>query len=193
MNTPNYADTICDIIDSQQFKDKLIQINNNYSNLKQESFIRNTVLEELNNIFSNDSLTIKAFAEHPRINGSRVDLSIIESNDLENPFKIEFKFQFSNDGMINYHRVIQKDFIDRKSDLFILIIADWNIAVKKKYDKEWGITSNLSRYVSKNDQWKEDLRKSFKQFENGELIEFEKLEINLPYNTEYYFYILKRK
>src|SRR5690606_27920849 len=113
--------------------------------LKQENFIRNIVLEELNSFFLKNSYNLKAFAEHPRINGSRVDLSIIDRQDKENPFKIEFKFQFTKDSnhLKDYHRVIKKDFEDRKSDLFILAIANWDIQSKKDFDKEWEIKTNL--------------------------------------------------
>ena len=195
MERKKYVDTICKIINSETFKHKIISINNNYSNLKQESFIRNTILEGLNKIFQDNNLEIKAFAEHPRINRSRVDLSIVNNQDKENPFRIEFKFQFSKDdnNMENYHRVINKDFEYRNSDLFILAIADWNIKSKKEYDKKWNITSNLSRYISKNDKWKQNIINSFSKFKNAELIELEKFEINLPYKTEYFFYLFKRK
>jgi len=195
MERIKYVDTICEIINSTRFKHKIISINSNYSNLKQESFIRNAILEELNKIFLDHNLGIKAFAEHPRINRSRVDLAIVNNQDKENPFRIEFKFQFSKDdnNMENYHRVINKDFEYRNSDLFILAIADWNIKSKKEYDKKWNITSNLSRYISKNDKWKQNIINSFSKFKNAELIEFEKFEIDLPYKTEYYFYLFKRK
>jgi len=195
MDIKYYVNKITEIINSPEFKNRMIFVNSNYSNLKQENFIRNIILEELNAFFFKNSYNIKAFAEHPRINSSRVDLSIIDSQNKTNPFKIEFKFQFSNDNyqMENYHSVIKKDFEDRKSDLFILIIANWDIQTKKEYDEKWNITSNLSKFVSKNDHWKQNIYTSFKKFDNAEFIDFEKIEINLPYTTEYYFYLLKRK
>ena len=192
MESKKYTDLICQIINSNHFKNKLSNVSDNFSNLKQENYIRNIILEELNQIFDNN--TVKAFAEHPRINGSRVDLSIIELNDIKNPFKIEFKYQFTKDDkeMENYHRIINKDFELRQSDLFILTIANWNINKKKEFDKKWGITSNLSRYISKHDNWKTNILESFKRFEKTELIEFEKIKFSHPYEVEYNFYILKR-
>lgn len=195
METKHYVNKICEIINSTEFKERMISVNNNYSNLKQENFIRNIILEELNAFFLKNSYNIKSFAEHPRINGSRVDLSIINSQNIENPFKIEFKFQFSKDGndLENYHRVIKKDFEYRNSDLFILVIANWDIQSKKKYDKSWNISTNLSRYISKNDHWRQNIISSFNEFQNAKLIELEKFEIDLPYKTEYNFYILEKE
>lgn len=195
MEVKNYVNKICDIINSTEFKDKMIIVNSNYSNLKQENFIRNLILEELNTFFLKNSYDIRAFAEHPRINGSRVDLSIIDVRNKKNPFKIEFKFQYSKDSnhMKDYHRVIKKDFEDRQSDLFILTIANWNIDSKKVFDKKWNISTNLSRYISKNDDWKQNILKSFNEFKDTKLIDFEKIEIDTHYKTEYYFYILEKK
>lgn|SRR5690554_1894846 len=192
MDNKNYTNIICQIINSNHFKNKLSKVSDNFSNLKQENHIRNIILEELNQIFDNN--TVKAFAEHPRINGSRVDLSIIEQKDIKNPFKVEFKYQFTKDSkeMVNYHRTINKDFELRQSNLFILTIANWNIDKKKEFDEKWGITSNLSRYISKHNNWKTNILESFKRFEKTELIEFEKIKFNKPYEIEYNFYILKR-
>lgn len=191
MNKELYVNKICEIINSNEFRNKLNFINNNYSNLKQENLIRNSILEELNTFYSNNSLDFKAFAEHPRINGSRVDLSIVDKQNKEFPFKIEFKFQYSKD-LENYHRVIEKDFEFRNSDLFILTIANWDIQSKKEYDTQWNIQTNLSKYISKSDNWRQNIITSFKRFINTELIEIEKFEIDSPYKTEYNFYVLRR-
>lgn len=192
MENKSYTDIICQIINSNNFKNKLAKVSDNFSNLKQENHIRNIILEELNQILDNNK--VRAFAEHPRINGARVDLSIIKQSDIQKPFKIEFKYQFTKDDkqMENYHRIINKDFKIRQSDLFILTIANWNIDKKKAFDKKWGITSNLSRYISKQENWKDNILESFKKFEKTELIEFEKMSFNQPYDIEYNFYILKR-
>lgn len=60
--------------------------------------------------------------------------------------------------MKNYQQVICNDFILRKSDLFILTISNWDIEDKKAFDKKWNISSNLSRYISKTDDWKKTLK-----------------------------------
>ena len=59
----NIKNQIIKIIEIQEFKDDLTKINKNYFNLKQESFIRNTVLEKLNEFFNNGSIKYRALAE----------------------------------------------------------------------------------------------------------------------------------
>lgn len=190
-----YTKLILEILSSENFKNKLSLINNSYSNLKQEGLIRNSILEELNSYFLSKSKNIRAFAEHPRENNTRVDLSIVNLENIKNPFKVEFKFQFSKDNknLKNYWKVIQKDYEIRNSNLFILIVAHWNKQEKKEFDKKWGISSNLSRYLSSNDDWKTNIIESFNLFKGTEFVEFEKIEIEKPYKTDYHIYILSRK
>ena len=196
-NLPN-EEIINEIINSEDFRKKLKIISANYTNLKQENVIKNYILEKLNEYFSEGGHSQKkAFAEHPRNKGSRVDLSIIDNNELDKFYKIEFKYQFSGDNknMTDYARIIDKDFEKRSSDLFILIIAHWKKSDKKEFDKNWNITSKLSRYISDNEEWTGNIREAFKTFEkteNSKLIEFEKIQIEKPFRMEYYFYILKR-
>lgn len=192
---PFYEKIIHDIINSEDLKQRLEIINENYSNLKQENLIRNYILETLNDYFDKEGLQhLKAFAEHPRINLSRVDLSIVDMNDKENPYKIEFKYQFSGDNknMTNYEHVIEKDFEYRKSSLFILIIAQWDKSHKREFDLKWGITSKLNRYISKSNDCKQNIKNAFQTFLNSELIEHEEIKIEKPFNMEYHFYVLKR-
>ena len=141
-----------------------------------------------------DFKSLKAIAEHPRIKGTRIDLSIVDAENIEKPFKIEFKYQFSKDcnNLKDYWKIINKDFEVRVSDLFILIISDWDIEEKKIFDKKWGINSNLSRYVSKKIEWKTNIVQSFHRFENTKFNECEKITIHKPNKTDYYFYILER-
>lgn len=198
---PFYEKIIHDIINSEDLKKRLEIINENYNNLKQENLIRNYILETLNDYFDNEGLQhLKAFAEHPRINLSRVDLSIVDSNSIvdgdnkENSYKIEFKYQFSGDNknMTKYKHVIKKDFEDRKSSLFILIIAQWDKPSKKDFDEKWGISSKLNRYISKNNDCKQNIKNTFQTFPNSVLIEYEEIKIEKPFNMEYHFYVLKR-
>lgn len=186
------ANFIIKIINSEKFKESIIKINKNFSNLKQEGFIRNSILYELN--ASLDDKHLKAFAEHPREKGTKIDLSVVDLNNIENPIKIEFKFQFSGDAnnMVNYRAVIEKDFEVRNSDLFILILSHWNVFEKREYDKKWEINTNLSRYISKNENWRKNILEEFKNFKQATLMEIEKIQINEPYKTDYYFYILCR-
>ncbi len=190
-----YVELILEIINSEKFKYNLEKLNSFYANLKQEGLIRNLILEELNDYFESlDLKSLKAFAEHPRIKGTRIDLSIVDAENIEKPFKIEFKYQFSKDcnNLKDYWKIINKDFEVRVSDLFILIISDWDIDEKKIFDKKWGINSNLSRYVSKKIEWKTNIVQSFHRFENTKFNECEKITIHKPNKTDYYFYILER-
>ena len=60
------------VLESATFKRKLATIHKNYSNLKQEVFIRNSIVECINggNVFF-------AFAEHPREKNHKTDLSLM--------------------------------------------------------------------------------------------------------------------
>lgn len=196
MRKKYYENKISEIIKSQIFIDKLTFLNEHYSNLKQELLIRNIILEELNKYFNSERLFhLKAFAEHPRIDKARVDLSIVNEQDLEHPILIEFKYQFTNDfkQLSNYKGVIYNDFENRKSDMFILIISNWIKTDKEEFDKHWGITSNLSRYITKNIEWKLNIENILSSFEKTDLEIFNKITINKPYPSEYFIYNLKRK
>ncbi|WP_445956549.1 PD-(D/E)XK nuclease family protein [Yeosuana sp.] len=204
-NKEEIENKILDVIESQNFKEKLNFINYNYPNLKQENLIRNEILERLNEYFIFHKLShLKAFAEHPRENNNRVDLSIVHTQEGKEgkPFlRIEFKFQFSNDcqQLKNYKGVIEKDFNGkRNSDMFILIVSNWKKKDKLGFDVKWGELPNLSKYISEKDDWKANILKTLNEFETDELAlfdnqqNFKKIEITKPYPTEYYFYILRR-
>lgn len=57
---------IVSIINSENFKNRFNAINENFSNLKQESLFRNSILENLILKFERNDQQSKAFAEHPR-------------------------------------------------------------------------------------------------------------------------------
>ena len=184
------------VINSELFKDRLNQINANYSNIKQESLIRNAILESLNNYFASNNTHYRAFAEHPRNNGFRIDLSIINGNSPQNPYCIEFKFQFSGDfkEFLGYQKTIDYDFhreiLGKKTDLFILIIQEWDSKEKIEFDNKWGITSNLSRYQSVNQSWKTNITTLLTKYCKD--VALYSLEVCLPYKTTYHFYIIER-
>ncbi|WP_218599748.1 hypothetical protein [Polaribacter sp. NJDZ03] len=186
---------ISEIINSQKFKNKLIFLNHNYSNQKQELLIRNILLEELNEYFNSNNFTdLKAFAEI-RVGKVRIDLTVIDIKNIDNPVRIELKYQFTNDfkQFLNYKGVIYNDFENRKSDMFILIISNWKKEDKKVFDNKWKISPDLSKYITSSDNWKVNIESILKSFKQAELEIFNKLTINKPYRTEYYFYNLKRK
>lgn len=148
---------ICRILRSPAFKERLDLICKNYSNLKQESHIRNAILE----LFNKDCpKEYRAFAEHPRNYGRRVDLSIINRNDLEHPFTVEFKYNFSRDAnsFLDYYNTINDDF---NRDVLNGIYRDSNKEFlkygknKEKPSNEWkpNLTSLFILIVA---QWKTD-------------------------------------
>ncbi|AUC14381.1 hypothetical protein BTO06_04130 [Tenacibaculum sp. SZ-18] len=186
---------ISEIIKSEIFENKLNFLNENYSNQKQELLIRNIILEELNKYFiENNHENLKAFAEL-RFGKTRIDLSVVNSDNLDNPIRIELKYQFTNDfkKLLNYEEVIRKDFEDRKSDMFILIISNWKKEDKKVFDKKWKISPNLSQYITSDEIWKENIETTLNTFQKADLEVFDKILIDKPYPTEYYIYNLKRR
>lgn len=202
----NISNQIHNLIKSDDFKKVLEKINSNYSNLKQEGVIRNAILELYNEKYADEKY--RAFAEHPRIeksteidkitSSSRIDLSIVDRASVKEPYKIEFKYHFSKhrNNFLNYKESIRREFINRASDMFILVITDCDKSEKESYDKQWGISTNLSKYMSGNDLWKDNVKNSFDaivcEVRNCELLEVVDVSIYTPYLTNYYFYILKR-
>lgn len=190
------SNTIYEIINSEVFKNQLTKINSNYSNLKQEGLIRNAILEQFNDLCTNENL--RAFAEHPRVNNTRVDLSIVNRTHLSVPYKIEFKHHFSNHDkcFANYGKRIQKEFIDRDSNMFILVVQTLDSSAKQNFDDSWDISTNIAKYQSKDGEWKKNLSTCFDKFLNDsdktELLEMVTIDVTIPYPSKYHFYILKK-
>lgn len=210
MDIPNQ---IYSLITSDDLKMRLEKINANYSNLKQEGLIRNAILELYNEKYADEQY--RAFAEHPRVeknNGedkrksnNRVDLSITNLkslNDKEEPktYNIELKYHFPKHrkNFSDYKRSIVSEFKDRKSDMFILIVADWNPKEKKEFDNKWNIKTNLSKYLSNDNNWEQNLQDCFNKAiceltdYKSDLMEIVKIQVKEPYLTKYHFYILKK-
>jgi len=160
-------DRIYRIISSEKYKESIQKIAKNYFNLKQEFWFRNLLLEELNFEFEkNNEKELKAIAEHPRINKKRVDLSIINQKNIDTPYKIEFKYQYSGD-LSNHKRtgkLIEDDYIKRGSDMFILIVLNFSSKDGVEKDKNWGIKNGISKYISKSEKWIENLNKSISTY-----------------------------
>ena len=185
---------IIEIVNSDDFRPELNKINKHYFNLKQEFHIRNLILELLNDSFEKET-NCRAFAEHPRKGRKRVDLSIVNKKENQQVL-IEFKFQFSGDysKFNNYKKIVESDFEERCSDIFILIVADWNKNDSGKHEDEWGIKRRLSGYLEKGTKelWKPNLDGIFKEYPNAKLEKCQ-LTIKEPYQTKYHFYFLQRK
>ena len=83
-----YKNWIVETLQSTAFNKQMIIVNKNFSNLKQEGHIRNTLLILLNEMFEQQNLRYLALSEYPRINHGRTDLSLTNLCDLSIPFKI---------------------------------------------------------------------------------------------------------
>lgn len=187
--------TLKNIISSNSFHESLTEINENFFNLKQESHIRNVLLIYINNFFKKNNINYKALSEYPRINDTRVDLSIVNLNYLDEIFKIELKFQLVGDYKPNHliHRKneISYDFEEKDSDLFILIIIEWDDYEKLAFDKTCGLEKSLIHYnKGKLVSWREEISLLFQSFQNTTLHIHKKIEISKPYKTAYQFYFL---
>lgn len=197
MTNTEIGDHLLSIIESPLLQERLEVICRNYPNQKQELHIRNSILEIFNECNSPVNSHMKAVAES-RINGKKVDLCIVNRNELDNPFKIEFKFQFSKDfnRFKKFNSIIQNDFETRESDAFVLIVAHWNKELKAQFDSEWKITPNLNQYIcplnQEQSEWQKNIRELLKMFQPSHLDIVEK-KIQDPYPVKYTFYLLLRK
>lgn len=189
--------TIKQIVASQKFYESLVEINENFFNLKQESHIRNALLIQLNEYFFKNNLDYKTLSEYPRINNTRVDLSIVNTLSFDEVFKVELKFQLVGDykekSLIYRKNEIQYDFKEKKSDLFILTVIEWNDAEKLIFDKKYGLVKSLTDYNKGNsDKWEGAIKSLFNTFTASKFYEHEKIEILKPYKTAYRFYFLSK-
>ena len=158
------------IIESDEFRVQLTELNNNFFNLKQELHIRDLLLALFNKYHSQKG--VRAIAEHPRektikeecISYTRVDLSLVDENFPKNPFKIELKYHFPKDkgGFSEYQESIQKHFENRNSNGFILIVCDSDKDLRKKFEEKWDVDTIFPKLSKKDNIWKENLEEKFK-------------------------------
>ncbi len=183
------------IIESDEFRVQLTELNDNFFNLKQEIQIRNLLVELFNRDFKGEE---RAIAEYRVPNKDiRIDLALVNKNNKENPFKIELKYHFPKDkgGFSKYQESIQKHFKDRESNGFILIVCNSKAEERESFEKMWlskeTIFSELS--LDKNDyKWKENLKSKFEETSNAQAHFFE-ITVENPFETTYHFFILERK
>lgn len=194
---------LLEIIRSDEFRVQLAELNNNFFNLKQEIHIRNLLLELFNRYHSQEGF--RAIAEYPRkpetledgrISHTRVDLSLVDKEEKENPFKIELKYHFPKDkgGFLKYEESIQKHFTDRKSDGFILIVCDSDINGRKNFENTWLKEETMFSNLSSNDlKWKNNLKEKFQDENLKAESNFYEIKVDKPFETTYHFFILERK
>ena len=186
---------LLEIIESDEFKNKLNELNDNFFNLKQEIHIRNLLVELFNQKHKEQGK--RAIAEYPRIAKTRVDLSLIDKNNTETPFKIEFKYHFPKDkgGFSEYQESIQKHFEDRESNGFILIVCNSNTEERESFEKVWLFKKTIFSELSldkNNYKWKENLEEKFRNTADSKAYFFE-ITVEKPFETTYHFFILERK
>ncbi|WP_454949188.1 hypothetical protein [Capnocytophaga leadbetteri] len=188
------------IIESDEFKYKLNELNDNFFNLKQEIHIRDLLLALFNKYYNQKK--VRAIAEHPRektskeehVSYTRVDLSLVDEEEPKNPFKIELKYHFPKDkgGFSEYQESIQKHFFGRNSNGFILIVCDSDRDLRKKFEEKWNIDTIFPKLSKKDNIWKENLEEKFKNTADSEAYFFE-ITVEKPFETTYHFFILERK
>lgn len=191
------------IIESDEFKYKLNELNDNFFNLKQEIHIRDLLLALFNKYHNQKG--VRAIAEHPRkekekttneerTSYTRVDLSLVDEEEPKNPFKIELKYHFPKDkgGFSEYQESIQKHFFSRNSNGFILIVCDSNRDLRKKFEEKWDIDTIFPKLSKEDDIWKENLKGKFRNTADSKAYFFE-ITIEKPFETTYHFFILERK
>ena len=191
------------IIESDEFRVQLTELNNNFFNLKQELHIRDLLLALFNKYHSQKG--VRAIAEHPRLEQAktpgeertsytRVDLSLVDENFPKNPFKIEFKYHFPKDkgGFSEYQESIQKHFENRNSNGFILIVCDSDKDLRKKFEERWDVDTIFPKLSKEDNIWKENLEDKFKNTADSQAYFFE-ITVEKPFETTYHFFILERK
>ena len=196
-------DKLLEIIRSDEFRVQLAELNDNFFNLKQELHIRDLLLVLFNKYHSQEGF--RAIAEYPRrkkpetledgrISHTRVDLSLVDRENKENPIKIELKYHFPKDkgGFSKYEESIQKHFKNRGSNGFILIVCDSDKDLRKKFEEKWDIETIFPKLSKEDNIWKENLEEKFKNTADSQAY-FSEITVEKPFKTTYHFFILERK
>ena len=185
------------IIESDEFKYKLNELNDNFFNLKQELHIRNLLVELFNQKHKEEGE--RAIAEYRVPNKKipnkniRIDLALVNNNKK---VLIEFKYLFPNDPQIEKES-LKNYFIERtECDYLIAIICNGKEKTRRDYEADWEIKTMFGSRYSKDSQWRELLEKQFNSLES-ENKSLEAIEIitivEKPFKTTYHFFILERK
>ena len=195
---------LLEIIRSDEFRVRLVELNNNFFNLKQELHIRDLLLVLFNKYHSQEGF--RAIAEYPRrkkpetledgrISHTRVDLSLVDRENKENPIKIELKYHFPKDkgGFSKYEESIQKHFKGRRSNGFILIVCDSDTKGRENFESIWLNDKTIFSDLSSEDlKWKNNLKEKFENTADSQAY-FSEITIEKPFKTTYHFFILERK
>ena len=188
-------DSLISIIKSDEFRVQLAELNDNFFNLKQEIQIRNLLVELFNQKHKQENE--RAIAEYRVPNKDiRIDLALVSKNDQKNAFKIELKYHFPKDkgGFSEYQESIQKHFIDRESDGFILIVCDSDTKGRENFESIWlNDETMFSKLSLDNLKWKDNLKKKFEDKDLKAESYFHEIRVDKPFKTTYHFFILEGK
>ena len=182
------------IIKSNEFKEKLNELNDNFFNLKQEIHIRNLLVELFNQKYKEQGE--RAIAEY-RVDPNkniRIDLALVNKDNKENLLKIEFKYHFPEDREIKKTKSLSRYFKERtECDYLISIICNDNEETRKEFENEWLIKNTIfANSYSKDPKWRKKIEEEFESFESENKY-LKPLTIDNPFKTTYHFFILKRK
>ena len=183
---------LLEIIRSDEFRVQLAELNDNFFNLKQEIQIRNLLVELFNQKHKQENE--RAIAEYRVPNKDiRIDLALVSKNNQENAFKIELKYHFPKDkgGFSKYEESIQKHFIGRESDGFILIVCDNDTNGRENFENTWLNDKTMFSKLSLDDLgWKKNLEEKFKNTADSQAY-FSEITVEKPFKTTYHFFILE--
>jgi len=181
------------IIESDEFKNKLNELNDNFFNLKQEIQIRNLLVELFNQKYKEQGE--RAIAEYRVPNKKapnkniRIDLALVNNNEKA---LIELKYLFPNDPQIEKES-LKNYFIERtECDYLIAIICNGKEKTRNAYEADWGIKTMFGSRYSEDSQWKDVLEKQFNSLESENKY-LKPITIEKPFETTYHFFILERK
>jgi len=167
------------IIESDEFRVQLSELNDNFFNLKQEIHIRNLLVELFNQKYKEEGE--RAIAEYRVPNKDiRIDLALVNKDNKENTFKIELKYHFPKD----------KGYFP-----LILIVCNSNTEERESFEKVWLFKKTIFSELSldkNNYKWKVNLEEKFRNTADSKAYFFE-ITVEKPFETTYHFFILERK
>ena len=182
------------IIKSNEFKEKLNELNDNFFNLKQEIHIRNLLVELFNQKYKEQGE--RAIAEY-RVDPNkniRIDLALVNKDNKKNPLKIEFKYHFPEDREIKKTKSLSRYFKERtECNYLIAIICNDNEETRKEFENEWLIKNTIfANSYSKGSEWRKKIEEEFESLKSENKF-LDPIIVEKPFKTSYHFFILERK
>ena len=183
------------IIESDEFKYKLNELNDNFFNLKQEIHIRNLLVELFNQKHKEQGE--RAIAEY-RVNPNkniRIDLALI-NKPLKERILIEFKYHFPEDRQIKRTKSLSRYFKERtECDYLISIICNDNEETRKDFENEWLIKNTIfANSYSKNPKWRKKIEEEIESLKSeSKCLKPIEITVEKPFETTSLLYLRKEK